>query len=145
MKKDTKSLIFKHLHSIATCFDSYNFLSFKIVDKANSKFGLKIKEPLQINCGKPNLNAQQSHLSLTLLLQLPQPLFCFFLFVCFCFHVSFLPVILIIFDTNYWHLLLSELHFATTSLHYNTTCITPCSFIYYFQYLCTNYWRLLQS
>ena len=33
--------------------------------KANSKFDLKIKEALHINWRKPNLNAQQSHLSLT--------------------------------------------------------------------------------
>ena len=35
---------FKQLHSTATCFDSYNSLCFKIIDKANSKFDLKIKE-----------------------------------------------------------------------------------------------------
>ena len=66
IKKDNKSYIFKHLHSTATCFDSYNSLSFKIIDKANSKFDLKIKEALHINWRKPNLNAQQNHLSLTL-------------------------------------------------------------------------------
>ena len=64
IKKDNKSHIFKHLHS--TCFDSYNSLCFKIIDKANSKFDLKIKEALHINWRKPNLNAQQNHLSLTL-------------------------------------------------------------------------------
>ena len=41
IKKDNKSHIFKHLHSTATCFGSYNFLRFKITDKANSKFDLK--------------------------------------------------------------------------------------------------------
>ena len=41
-------------------------LSFKIIDKANSKFDLKIKEALHINWRKPNLNAQQNHLTLTL-------------------------------------------------------------------------------
>ena len=60
IKKDNKSHIFKHLHSSETCFD------FKIIDKANSKFNLKIKEALHINWGKPNLNAQQNHLALTL-------------------------------------------------------------------------------
>ena len=55
-----------HLHSIPTCFDSYNALSFKIIDKTNSKFDLKIKEVLHINWRKPNLNAQQIHLALTL-------------------------------------------------------------------------------
>ena len=66
IKKDSKSHIFKHLHSTATCFDSYNSLCFKIIDKANSKFDLKIKEALHINWKKPNLNAQQNHLALTL-------------------------------------------------------------------------------
>ena len=66
IKKDNKSNIFKHLHSTVTCFDSYNSLRFKIVDKANSKFDLKIKEALHITWRKPNLNAQQNHLALTL-------------------------------------------------------------------------------
>ena len=65
IKRD-KSHIFKHLHSAATYFDSYNSLFLKIIDKANSKFDLKIKESLHINWGKLNLNAQQNHLALTL-------------------------------------------------------------------------------
>ena len=64
IRNDNKSHIFKHLHSTTTCFDSYNYLSFKIIDKANSKFDLKIKEALHINWRKPNLNAQQDHLAL---------------------------------------------------------------------------------
>ena len=55
IKKDNKSHSFKHLHSTATCFDSYNSLCFKLIDKANSKFGLKIKEALHINWRKSNL------------------------------------------------------------------------------------------
>ena len=39
---------------------------FKIIDKVNSKFDLKIKEALHINWRKPNLNAQQNHLALTI-------------------------------------------------------------------------------
>ena len=39
-----KSQVHKHLHFNTTCFDSHNRLSFKITVKANSKFGLKIKE-----------------------------------------------------------------------------------------------------
>ena len=66
IKKDNKSDIFKHLHSSETCFDSYNSLCFKIIDKAYSKFDLKIKEALLINWRKPNVNAQQNHLALTL-------------------------------------------------------------------------------
>ena len=44
IKKDNKSHIFKHLHSSTTCFDLYNSLCFKIIDKAKSKFNVKIKE-----------------------------------------------------------------------------------------------------
>ena len=61
IKKDNKSHIFKPLHSTATCFDSCNSLCFKIVDKDNSEFDLKIRETLNINWGKPNLNTQQNH------------------------------------------------------------------------------------
>ena len=66
IKKGNKSHIFKHLHSTATCFDSYDSFSFKIIDKTNSKFDLQIKKALHMNWGKPNLNAQQNHLALTL-------------------------------------------------------------------------------
>ena len=66
IKKDNISHIFKYLHSTTACFDSYSSLSFKIIDKANSKFDLKIKEVLHINWIKPNLNAQQNHLALIL-------------------------------------------------------------------------------
>ena len=66
ISKDNKSHIFKHLHSTTACFDSYNSLTFKIIDKANSKFDLKIKETVHINWTKPNLNAKQNHLALSL-------------------------------------------------------------------------------
>ena len=67
MSKRITSLIFlKHLHSTKTCFDSYNSLCFKIIDQANSKFDLKIKEVLHVSWRKPNLNTQQNHLALTL-------------------------------------------------------------------------------
>ena len=68
IKKNKTSHIFKHLHSTATWFDPCNSLCFKIIDKANSKFDLKIKKALHINWRKPNLSAQQNHLVLTLLL-----------------------------------------------------------------------------
>ena len=57
---------FKYLHSSETCFDSFNALCFKIIDKSNSKVDLKIKEALHINWRKLNLNAQQNYLALTL-------------------------------------------------------------------------------
>ena len=68
IKKDSKPHVFKHLHFTPICFDSYNPFCFKIIDKTNSKFDLKVKGPLHIKWRKPNLNAQKSHLALTLLL-----------------------------------------------------------------------------
>ena len=92
IKKDNKSHIFKQLHSNATCFDSHNSLCFKIIDKANSKFDLRIKEALHIKWRKPNLNAQQNHLALTLSLLFPLLLSVFvfiLLFFAFLFHLLF--------------------------------------------------------
>ena len=56
-----KSQICKYLHSAITCFDSYNSLSFQIIDKTNSKFDLKIKEGLHFDYSKLSLNAQQNY------------------------------------------------------------------------------------
>ena len=44
IKEDNESHIFKHLHSTATCFDPYNYFCFKIIDKPNSKFDLKLNK-----------------------------------------------------------------------------------------------------
>ena len=66
IKKDNNFCILKHLHHIATCFDSYISVCFKIIDKGNSRFDLKIKEALHINWKKPNLNEQQNNLDPTL-------------------------------------------------------------------------------
>ena len=66
IKKDNKCHILKVLDSTATCLDSDNSLCFKIIDNSNSKFDLKIEEALHITWRKPNLNAQQNDLALTL-------------------------------------------------------------------------------
>ena len=145
-KKNNKSHIFKHLHSTAIRLDSYNSLCLKIIDKANSKFDLKIKIVLHINWRKPNLNPQKTHLALTFFTIVSVPLFCSFLslFVLF-YRFSLLFVIIIISDTNYLHLLLSLLYFAVTSFDYNTPCVTSFSFIYCFHFLYANYRDLLLS
>ena len=130
IKKDNKSHIFKHLHSTTTCFDSHNSFSFKVIDKANSKLDLKIKEALHINWRKPNLNAQQNHLALTLSLQLASPFLSLF-FVVFLFYLLFslslALMINIFYCPDYTWLLL---HLIT-----NTPCITPFLFIYYLHYI----------
>ena len=66
VKKDNKSHIFKHLYSNTTCFESYNSPYFKIIDKAKSKFYLKVKGAVHISWRKSDLNEQQSHVTLTL-------------------------------------------------------------------------------
>ena len=87
IKKDIKSHIFKHLYSTSICFDSYNSVCFKVIEKANSKFDMKIKEDLHINWRKRDLNAQQNQLALTISLLLLCPLllsvFVYFSFVGF--------------------------------------------------------------
>ena len=47
IKKDGRSHISEHLHSTATCLDLDNSLSFKVIDKAISKFDLKNTISLQ--------------------------------------------------------------------------------------------------
>ena len=64
--KRIASLIFLNIYTLLQHGLTYNSLSFKTIDKANSKFDLKIKEALYITCIKPNLNAQQNHLASTL-------------------------------------------------------------------------------
>ena len=65
IKNDNKFQSFKYLRSTTTCFHSYNSLYLIIIDKANSKFDLQIKEALHINWRKPKLSAQQYRLALT--------------------------------------------------------------------------------
>ena len=105
-----------HLHSTATCFDSFNSLYFKIIDKANSKFELKIKETLHINWRKPNLKAQQNHLALTLS------------HYSFCSPYSFLSlfVVLFLFFAFIFHLLFS------LSLSYLLASSTVLITLYYY-------------
>ena len=138
-KKHNKSHIFKHLHFTTICFDLSNSLSFKIIDKANSIFNLKIEESLHINWRKPNLNPQQSFSCHT--------------FTIACITLLLLSVIIIIIFSFLFHLLfsssstliisifyclnslLSYLQFAITLSPYNTPCIAPLPFFYYIHYL----------
>ena len=104
IEKDSKSHIFKHLHSTSACLDSYNSLSFKIIDKANSKLDLKIEEALHINWRKPNLNAWQNCLSL-FCYSFCQPCF-FFLLIAqlfFVFVFCFLQFSFIYYFYYLWH------------------------------------------
>ena len=91
MKKDSKSHIFKHLHPTTACFDLYNFLPLKIIDKANSKLDLKFKEALHINWTKPNLNPQKNYVALiySFTIACITPLFLLFLFFPFLSYLLF--------------------------------------------------------
>ena len=129
IKKDNKSHIFKHLHSTATCLDSFNLhstarcfdsnnsLCFNVIDEANCKFDIRIKNTLHINWRKPKLKAQQNLLALSLSLELLFPLL---------FSVLLLSV-------HFFFLLLFSFSFLQFS------------FIYCFRYLYANYWHLLLS
>ena len=85
LTKDNKSHIFRHLHSIATCFVSYSSLSFTIIDEANSKFDLKIKEALHINWRKPNV--QQKSFSSHPFIITSAPFFFSIFVLCVCVYV----------------------------------------------------------
>ena len=62
---DKGSSINKHLKSNTQCkCDKSNF---KIIDQANSKFTLKIKEAIHIEWQKPDLNKQVKHVRLNIL------------------------------------------------------------------------------
>ena len=153
IKKDNKSHIFKHLHSTATCFDSYDSLCFKIIDKANSKFNLKIKEALHINWRKPNLNAQQNNLALTLSLWLLSLLgffsvyvLLFFFFFAFLFHLLIqfpLTLISIIYCLNYTSLLLDLVTAHLLSHPFLSSIIFIISTVIIGIFYCPNYTSLL--
>ena len=67
ISKRITSLIFLYIYT-PTQHDLTNLIlfCFKIIDRADSKFNLKNKEALHTNWRKPNLNAQEHQLALTL-------------------------------------------------------------------------------
>ena len=119
ISKRIETLVFLNMYTPPTtpCLELYNFLSFKIIYKDNSKFDLKIKGALDINWKKLKLNARQNDLAPTLSLKLALPLCSF---QSLLFYLSLLYIILITSENNYQHLLLSYLHFAIISSQYNT-------------------------
>ena len=64
--KDKMSHIYKHLKSNKNCMQSNNNSSFKIIDKANNKYSLCLKEALHIKWLKPTINLQKQQVNLTL-------------------------------------------------------------------------------
>ena len=80
------NLIFLNIYTPPQYALTHNSLSFKIIDKANSKFAWKLKEAVHFVWRKPNLNSQQSH---TFTLSLCHPFGSFFSFFAFLFHLLF--------------------------------------------------------
>ena len=66
ISKRITSLIFLNIYTPLQHALTHNSLYFNIIDEANSKFDLKIKEALHINWRKPDLNAQENHVAFTL-------------------------------------------------------------------------------
>ena len=63
---DKNSHILKHLKTNLQCKNACDENCFEILDTANSKYQLKIKEALYINWIKPDLNKQKFHSTITL-------------------------------------------------------------------------------
>ena len=68
LSSDKSSHIFKHVQSSERCRQSWSADCFEILDSAPTKFQLKLKEAMHINCEKPTLNQQIQHVNLTLML-----------------------------------------------------------------------------
>ena len=66
LRKDKASHVFKHINENVDCFDKSSTNSFKIIDRASTPFGLKIREAIHVNWLKPTLNKQKIALKLTL-------------------------------------------------------------------------------
>ena len=65
---DKQSHIYKHINNKdnVNCKQLSKITSFKVIDRANSEYTLKIKEAIHIKWLKPTLNTQKYHLNLTL-------------------------------------------------------------------------------
>ena len=63
---DKQSHIYKHINSNSNCKLKSNETSFKLLDKANTEYTLKIKEAIHIAWINPTLNKQKVHVNLNL-------------------------------------------------------------------------------
>ena len=66
LNRDKASHIFQHLQQSEACRNSCSAECFKVIDRATTKFQVKIKEALHISWEKPSLNKQLYHVNLTL-------------------------------------------------------------------------------
>jgi len=63
LRKDKHSNVFKHLSEKEDCFDKSNKDCFSILDTANTKFQLKLKEGMYIGWENPLLNKQVKYIA----------------------------------------------------------------------------------
>ena len=66
LRTDKTSHVYKHININMDCYDKSDSNSFKIIDRASTAFGLKIREAIHVNWVKPILNGQKVALKLTL-------------------------------------------------------------------------------
>ena len=70
LHRDKTSHIYKHTHNNDQCKGKSNENNFKIIDKSQTQFSLKLKQAMQINKYNPTLiNKQKKHVILTLDIQ----------------------------------------------------------------------------
>ena len=67
LNTDKQSCIYKHTHQNNSCKGKSDESCFSILDRAQTKFSLKLKQAIHINKLKPTLiNKQKNHVVLTL-------------------------------------------------------------------------------
>ena len=130
---DSKNKLHCILALVFSSLKIKNYFSYKdpIPDEFDLKIRLKNKEALHINWRKPNLNTQQNHLALTLLLQLRSSLvFSVLVFFPFLFHqlfsLSLTLIISIFYCLNYTLLLLHVIVTHLAKIFYNKYVINIC-------------------
>ena len=67
LKTDSNSHILKHLRHNIKCKEACNESCFKVIDKANSEYELRIKEAMHIQWLAPSINKQKKSLQMTLM------------------------------------------------------------------------------
>ena len=65
---DKASSVYKHIHDNSDCMHAANTDSFSILDRADTRFKLKIKEAIHVNTCNPALNVQKISYKLSLLI-----------------------------------------------------------------------------
>ena len=68
LENDKESIVFNHLKKYQNCHVACDRACFKIIDQAQTKFVLKIKQSIHIEKKKPTLNKQKKHINLTLVI-----------------------------------------------------------------------------